>query len=589
MESGTLTGSFSFPALSDGLPSAADARARAERELSDWEAIAQRSPKSMSINLGAPAPTAAIPSVAVTVTHGMALPPPMPVSPAGDIYRAAEERLLETEKRVRHESELAEVQRRQREEASELEAIHMKQSVLTELEQKEKNHSERVQREQQTLDDERMQLASREGRLKVAEAEYQDEVLKCDLDIKRRSLQSEEARRRTTQALEAKLRIELAQELEPQLRLTIEREVTHSVTQKVEADLRIEFNKVCQTMKEEIEAARRKMEIEIEAALTPKIEAALRPVLAAEAEQMIQESIVIQLQETSDAVVRLRNELQLCVDERDRMAADSSTREIELKSEIDRLTAMLIAEQERGQALALDVTTFTERLKSFEQERKLYPLLKEVESLSMPWLHVNQQLDVLKKENSTLKAGLDFSQREIQSLRSQQMEAIGGVQSVQKPTSPRMLSPQRMHSELLPHSSVGSAAYGQGIGTPTRILPQHESVNTIATFKSPHRAGTPYVIIPLFSSIFNQQKKQLQNSRSRANANATANSMVPCKNRFRHTPVKDAHTPTFPFKKQDRERIFFAEMELLKGETAKEQARRKRSSSQRTPTARKLM
>ena len=44
---------------------------------------------------------------------------------------------------------------------------------------------------------------------------------------------------------------------------------------------------------------------------------------------------------------------------------------------------------------------------------------------------------------------------------------------------------------------------------------------------------------------------------------------IPCKNRFLHKPKKGSAAPTFPFRKEDRERIFFSEMEQLKSKTEK--------------------
>ena len=52
-------------------------------------------------------------------------------------------------------------------------------------------------------------------------------------------------------------------------------------------------------------------------------------------------------------------------------------------------------------------------------------------------------------------------------------------------------------------------------------------------------------------------------------------SSIPHKNRFRHTPVKEAQSPTFALAKGDRDRIFFAEMEQLKAQSEKEAAKRK--------------
>eukprot|EP00755_Sulcionema_specki_P025704 Sspe_Gene.83919::Locus_55065_Transcript_1_1_Confidence_1.000_Length_1708::g.83919::m.83919 len=464
--------------------SAAEARSRAERELLEWEAKQRveaaakgegspaparpdprafqgfilpdaappKAPVDLSRLMGVPAPTT---SFADSRVHGSVPPsfrppsppppppppPQQPLPPASlshtsleQAARAAEARLAEAEQRVQAtQAEAAQLEtlRRHNLALAEEEAVRMKRKVLEELEEREREWERHKEEELRKMKMKEAQLEEMEERLRRAEREHQAELQQADEELKRRALQTEEARRRTTQALEDRLRKELFAELEPRIRVDLEKELTARITNEVQEELHREFQRMCETMKVEVERARERMEVEMERALEPRVEARLLPVLKARVESETQQSILEQLQEASTATQLLKEELRGALDERDRTADEMEARHQIYQQEVDSLRKELETEKAASRSIASELASATELLHKYEEERKLYPLLKEVEALPVPWTHVNEQIEKLKKENSKLRADALFSKQEIDTLRVQLMHNIGSAEQGQ--------------------------------------------------------------------------------------------------------------------------------------------------------------
>ena len=367
-----LSAASSLPAYAP-LPtssSAIEARNKAEAEYRTWEAQAALQGQSppRHINLGGPAPTAHIPHTPVAVPLAPAM------TPVEDILRQAEVGLLATERRVRSEADQLEATRKSHLLATEAQSQRMRNEVLQDIEQLERQWNEKKTDDIHDIELMRQQVADRETRLRVAEAEHQEEVIRADDDIRRRALTTEEARRRTTQALEQRLRAEILSELAPKLRIDIEKELTERITHEVQADLHKEFQVMCGNVRVEVDHARLQMHAEIEAALLPKVEARLLPDLVAKAEAQVQNSIVTQLQETANSASRLRDELKLVATERDHFADEIQNMTANYKQEMDAASDALFTERQRAQQLATDLASAQEKLNRYEPAKDQYYL-----------------------------------------------------------------------------------------------------------------------------------------------------------------------------------------------------------------------
>ncbi|KAJ9458994.1 hypothetical protein DIPPA_30849 [Diplonema papillatum] len=570
-----LSPGFYGEALS-ALGNATEARMKAEREYQEWETALLRSDIT---RIGTDADTASrvasMSAMSRAYAGGGPVAPVMPqVVEMGDYYSV--------DRRVRaSEIEHLSVDHQRRMEAAEAECHALRDRIVVEMQDRENKWTIAHQQQERALVERERELARKDADLRRALDDYERQVSCTDDEIRRRSLDAEEARRRTTQAIEAKLRKELRAELEMSIKAETEHRLRPEITHEVEARVQIDFQNSCRAMKEELERAKDRMEVEIELALEPQVKQRLLPMLKAQAEAEVHQTLLSRVDEAAAAVTRLRDELAVTTAERDHLSAELGSLQMTHHSDFSAIEAQLLAEQDRAKLLARDVCAASEKLERFEEERRLYPLLKEIEDDSDPWAEVNAQLDDLKKENSQLKADSQFAAREIEMLRSQLMQNPGHagaapdqpIPLMQLYASPRTASPRNV-SPLRGRTGGRQAIGGAGSPRLPSAALHAQPQNAMNSLFSSVRNSDPYG---------NEPSRSLSNKKRQAGLRTPANTIV-FKNRFRHMPSKEVNSPTFPFKKEDRERIFFAEMEFLKENTEKQQRdRRKQKAGQSTP------
>eukprot|EP01063_Lacrimia_lanifica_P016317 TRINITY_DN2291_c0_g1_i3.p1 TRINITY_DN2291_c0_g1~~TRINITY_DN2291_c0_g1_i3.p1 ORF type:complete len:337 (+),score=144.44 TRINITY_DN2291_c0_g1_i3:44-1054(+) len=251
-------------------------------------------------------------------------------------------------------------------------AVDVKEQVLSVLAEKEARWAQERAEELRSIEAARQCLTLREQKVRSAEKEREELLLRLDDDIKHRSLATEEARHRTIQALEARIRGELHADIEPKLRIAVERELTERVTDEIQTKFQREFEIMCATMKEELDKARQQMETDIEQQLAGKVEARMLPQLKAQAEREVNESMTAHVKETLKTAEKMQLEYKIVVEQRDRLEKELQVCQSVHTHDTLHLNEGIQAEQTRVADLEKELQAARAAMERWEGERELY-------------------------------------------------------------------------------------------------------------------------------------------------------------------------------------------------------------------------
>eukprot|EP01063_Lacrimia_lanifica_P030621 TRINITY_DN4894_c0_g1_i1.p1 TRINITY_DN4894_c0_g1~~TRINITY_DN4894_c0_g1_i1.p1 ORF type:complete len:606 (+),score=255.13 TRINITY_DN4894_c0_g1_i1:136-1818(+) len=384
------------------------------------------------------------------------------------MIRRAEDRLAEADKRVRllhSEAEQLDKLKRQQLAVAEEDVLAMKRKLLDDWEQRERAWEKRREEELRNLKMKEGLVDEQHQRLKEIERQQQEQMRQQEDDQRQRMRALEKQNKDILEETEQRMRRELYHD--PDLRQLIEDDVTCRVAQEVREELQIEFGRLCETMRAEVQAARDRMRSELERELVPQIEQSLYLDLKARCEQEVHQRVLGQLREANQATQLLKDELQGAVAERQRAETDAAN----LRKE----KAALEQQAHRAQELAGTAEELERTRHALAALQKEHELLQNAANVM---LASAKQQQVLQHQ---LQLQLLDQQRQgepqdphISPLRQYVSDRPAStVQGVLDRDSPRDLSPFRGDAPSLGHLYTAFPQQQQQQQQPRTASPQH--------------------------------------------------------------------------------------------------------------------
>ena len=256
------------------------------------------------------------------------------VGPLDDwAVRRAEDRLGEANRRIRIvQAEAAQLDslRQQQLASGEEEILKVKRRLLDEWEGREREWERRKEAELRSLKMQEAVLLEKERNLTELEEQAERQLAAQEDAVQHREKRAEEDRIAWVADTERRLRQELRREMEPQMHRELEKELAQRITHEIREELQQEFLRLCQQMKEDVDAARVRLRAEIEQELTPVIEQRVFQDCKGRAEQDVHAMVLTQLRDANHATQLLKEELASALDARDRAHAENQSMRTEL-------------------------------------------------------------------------------------------------------------------------------------------------------------------------------------------------------------------------------------------------------------------
>ena len=334
----------------------------------------------------------------------------------------AEERLAEANRRIRllqGEAAQLDAMRQQQLMSGEEEILGVKRKLLDDWEAREREWERRKENELRSMKVQESILHEREQHLIALEERAEAQLLQAEEDFALRRRELEDENSRFIVNTETRLREELRREMEPAMRSDLTIQLTSKVTNEIREELQHEFMRMCEAMREEVDAARARLRVEMEQELTPVIEQRLFLELKTRAEQDVHATVLGQLRDANHATQLLRDELTQALDQRDRSQAETAS----LRQEVVGLQA---------------------------QNRKFASEIANLQASAKDYNKLQQQLVTLEAEHALL-----------------QQAAAGVLQQAGRSSRPQA-SPE--HKNVSPRRGAGRGGGGASVTHPTPML-----------------------------------------------------------------------------------------------------------------------
>eukprot|EP01062_Namystynia_karyoxenos_P079609 TRINITY_DN8428_c5_g1_i1.p2 TRINITY_DN8428_c5_g1~~TRINITY_DN8428_c5_g1_i1.p2 ORF type:complete len:562 (+),score=214.72 TRINITY_DN8428_c5_g1_i1:74-1687(+) len=404
---------------------AAAMRQKAENDYKEW-LRAQKADASVVLPLRSPG------SVALREPSPPA--PPLPPAPALQLYAPPP---AQPPPRNRMSAPPAEDPQlvAQREEAQQ-ELERLRERLADEQRQREDAWREERGRLRQSVEQRDAELRQKRDALAAKEAAFAEEQDRRNEELQQRTLGTEGARRRTAQALEATLRREMRETVLERASGEAERVLEERYTREAQGELEREFDIFRRRMRDEMERSRAGMEEEVlqmlQASVEQRLERALRPNVA----QRVRGAVAQQLRDAEVASHLLREELRAALGDRESAQAGlAAAREAAAAAEQRGREAVCEA-RGAAHAAAEELAAEQEQIQRWEEQRKLYPLLREVELDPAPWVRVTGAIDAERRGVAAAQAELAAARAELERVRTRAMCAVGTGSAARPPSAP---------------------------------------------------------------------------------------------------------------------------------------------------------